>query len=238
VKFMLLHRTDAYFEGGGKPDRALVERVGKMMGAWAREGRLLDGDGLASSARGVRLTCARGATTTTKGPFTPGDENPAGFATLQVATIDEAVDWATRLARAFGDVEIDVRPCNEAWDIGLAEKPADAKLRCMALYKATPASETGAPPPPAVDAWLAEAKAAGVLQKAATLQPTSKGARVRRAGARFVVKDGPFAEAKELIGGYGIVVAASLAEASAMAERYIECCDVDSVDVRPVADAR
>jgi hypothetical protein len=44
--------------------------------------------------------------------------------------------------------------------------------------------------------------------------------------------DGPFAETKELAGGYVIVSAESLAEATAWAARYIAAVDTDQVDVR------
>ena len=45
------------------------------------------------------------------------------------------------------------------------------------------------------------------------LLPSSKGARVRAAGGKLTVTDGPFIEAKELIGGYGILEAGSKEEA-------------------------
>jgi hypothetical protein len=45
------------------------------------------------------------------------------------------------------------------------------------------------------------------------LKPSSKGTRVRRAAAQRFVLDGPFAESKELVGGYMIVQVATLADA-------------------------
>jgi hypothetical protein len=45
------------------------------------------------------------------------------------------------------------------------------------------------------------------------LKPSKKGTRVRRAGAQRFMVDGPFAESKELIGGYIIVQVATLADA-------------------------
>ncbi len=45
------------------------------------------------------------------------------------------------------------------------------------------------------------------------LQPTAKGARVAFAGGRPTVTDGPFTEAKELIGGYWLIQARSKEEA-------------------------
>jgi O-antigen ligase len=59
---------------------------------------------------------------------------------------------------------------------------------------------------------------AGVLRAGDGLHPPSMGARVSFQGGKPIVTDGPFAEAKELIAGYSIIDAASLAagfEASA-----------------------
>jgi hypothetical protein len=60
---------------------------------------------------------------------------------------------------------------------------------------------------------------AGVLLDGAGLQPSSKGARITwRQGSPAVV-DGPFAETKELLAGYWMIRANSLAEAIAWAKK-------------------
>jgi len=61
----------------------------------------------------------------------------------------------------------------------------------------------------------AEAQKAGGL--AATGGHPPQGTRLQLAAGKFTVTDGPFIELKELTGGFGVVQAASLAEA-------IECC--------------
>ena len=58
-----------------------------------------------------------------------------------------------------------------------------------------------------------ELAAAGVLLAAGRLHPSSKGARVRFKGASRHVTDGPFLEAKELVGGYWIWQVGSFDEA-------------------------
>jgi hypothetical protein len=60
---------------------------------------------------------------------------------------------------------------------------------------------------------------AGALIDLSGLKPTSKGARVKFSGEKRTVIDGPFAETKELIGGYWIIQAKSLEEAIAWAKR-------------------
>ena len=61
---------------------------------------------------------------------------------------------------------------------------------------------------------------AGILVDAAGLYPSSKGARVRfSADGKKTVIDGPFAESKELVGGYWLIQVESLQEAIEWAKR-------------------
>ena len=56
----------------------------------------------------------------------------------------------------------------------------------------------------------------------AGLQPLSKATRVRLANGKINVTDGPFSEAKEVVGGYSLIEAGSHAEAVALATRFME----------------
>jgi len=71
----------------------------------------------------------------------------------------------------------------------------------------------------AMAAYHEELAKAGVLLDGNGLHPTSKGARIRFAGAKRTVVDGPFAEVKELIAGYTIIQAKSKDEALEWARR-------------------
>lgn len=62
----------------------------------------------------------------------------------------------------------------------------------------------------------------GLLIDTAGLQPTAKGKRVRLAGGKITVIDGPFAESKEVVGGYALVEAKSNDEALALATRFMD----------------
>jgi hypothetical protein len=82
----------------------------------------------------------------------------------------------------------------------------------------------------------------GNLLSAEGLLPSRYGAaRVTAVGGKRSVIDGPFAEAKELIGGFAIMQAASLDEAKALVQRMIDVheevgvLDVD-VEIRQLAD--
>jgi len=62
----------------------------------------------------------------------------------------------------------------------------------------------------------------GVLIETAGLQPTSAGSRVRLSRAKIKVTDGPFTEAKEIIGGYALVEAKSRKEAIDFATKFMD----------------
>ena len=73
---------------------------------------------------------------------------------------------------------------------------------------------------------------AGVFVDGQGLHPTAKGARVTWENGDWVVTDGPFAEAKEYLGGFWIIEAADLDEALAIAARGSAAC-AGKVEVRP-----
>ena len=60
---------------------------------------------------------------------------------------------------------------------------------------------------------------AGKLKGGAPLMPEAQGKRIRKRGGKLVVTDGPFAETKEVIGGFFIVEADSKEEALEVASR-------------------
>jgi hypothetical protein len=90
-------------------------------------------------------------------------------------------------------------------------------MRVMVIVKANPEAEAGALPSPeyiqAMGAYNNELIAAGVMLDGGGLQSSGKGARVQLRRGQAVVTDGPFAETKELIGGYWIWQVTSLQEA-------------------------
>jgi hypothetical protein len=240
MQFMLMHKTDTYYENGGKPSKELVGNVGRMIGDLARSGRLKAGDGLGPSSQGVRLKFAGGRRAITPGPLAGVNELVAGFAVMRVRSLDEAVEWASKYAAVVGDAEIDVRPANEPWDIGLGEKPPGlATRRYIAMHKADAATEAGAPSTPAQSAalerLLGEMQQAGVLLATAALEPSSKAVRLRNFGGKKTLVDGPFAESKELVGGFVIVDLASRGEAVEWARRYADVLGEVELDIRPVA---
>ena|SRR5690349_7378462 len=74
---------------------------------------------------------------------------------------------------------------------------------------------------------------AGVLLSADGLEQPETGSRVHFGGGRPRVTDGPFTEAKELIGGYWIIQASSQEEAVEWASRC-PAADGDMIEVRQI----
>src|SRR6266446_4526041 len=74
----------------------------------------------------------------------------------------------------------------------------------------------------AMGEFVGEAMKNGSMIDTAGLQPTAKGKRVRLKGGKLSVIDGPFAETKEVIGGYALVEAKSNDEALALATRFMD----------------
>lgn len=98
-------------------------------------------------------------------------------------------------------------------------------MRFIVMIKADKNYEAGIPPSQelmaAIGTISADMARAGVLVDAVGLLPSSKGARLRLADGQVTVTDGPFAEAKEVVGGYAIVQAASKAEAIELGKRFL-----------------
>ncbi len=84
---------------------------------------------------------------------------------------------------------------------------------------------TAAPPAALIDGIMAlgeEAKKAGVFVGWGGLHPTSEGTRARITKGKITVTDGPFTEAKEVIGGFTTYDVASKAEALDWTRRFLE----------------
>jgi hypothetical protein len=86
-------------------------------------------------------------------------------------------------------------------------------------------AESGPPPAALVEAigtLCEEAVKQGRMVSFGGLKPTSTGARMRIANGKIVTTDGPFAESKEVIGGFSIYNVASKEEALAELRKFME----------------
>ncbi len=96
-------------------------------------------------------------------------------------------------------------------------------MRFMVMMFPGPDAEAGRLPTEqeltAMGAYNEELAKAGIILAGEGLQPSSKGARIRFSGGKPQVSDGPFTEAKEIIGGFWLWQVKSKEEAVAWASR-------------------
>jgi len=115
-------------------------------------------------------------------------------------------------------------------------------MRFMILVKANKDSEAGVPPSnellTEMGKYNEELVKAGVLLAAEGLQPSAKGARVKFAGGKRTVIDGPFTETKELIAGFWLIQVKSKEEAIEWVKRCPDPLEGEfEIEIRQVFDA-
>jgi hypothetical protein len=96
-------------------------------------------------------------------------------------------------------------------------------MRFMMMVKT---AENSGPPPKelmdAMDKLAEEATKSGEMIESGGLGPTAAGTRIRLAGGKLTVTDGPFTEAKEVFGGFAMFELKSKEEAIERTRRFME----------------
>jgi hypothetical protein len=236
MRYIVMHKVDANMERGGPPSQRIIEEMGKLVQESVASGVFKNGAGLHRSAARVRVSFRGTERRVTQGPYTGENELCSSLAMIKAASIEEAVDVAARFAEILGDVDIEIGPVVEAWDLGLVKKPEGLRRgRYLLLLKSTPQTERGARPPE-TDRALADLeerlRSEGVLFAAERVKPSKRGRRLPAASAaKRTWVDGPFTESKELIAGFSILELPSVEEAVAWAERYAAILEGNEVDL-------
>jgi hypothetical protein len=83
--------------------------------------------------------------------------------------------------------------------------------------------------------FVEEATKAGVVVATGGIAPTSEGAIVSLKGGQFTVVDGPFTEAKELVGGWALMECRDKDEAIEWTKRFLNVLGEGECRVRPVS---
>ena len=106
-------------------------------------------------------------------------------------------------------------------------------MRFLSLYKP---GKTEQPPTQEemtrMGKLIEEAMKAGWLLSTEGCLPTSLGARVSLSEGKFTVTDGPFAETKEVVGGFAIIRAASKQEAIQLTKNFLEVAGGGECEIR------
>ena len=249
MRFIAMVKSDAQSEAGVMADEKLLSAMGKYNERLINAGLMLGGDGLHASAKGARVKVRGKKISVFDGPFAEAKELVGGFWLLQAKSRDEVIEWMKQVP--FRDGEIEIRALYETDDFPKdpSEKPGEwrdqeAKARAetgapgpaaprkpgttrwMLLLKADKRSEAGELPTQsgmnAMADLMADMGKQGALLGGEGLKPSSQGVKILFEGGKRTVVDGPFSEAKELIGGYLVVQTATRAEAEEWARRWLQ----------------
>jgi hypothetical protein len=221
MQFMIMRRADAATEAGTPPAPEAIEDMARFNRRLADDGLLGLALGLRPSTQALRLRMWPGGDSLAQGPFETSGLL-AGFTIIEAASKEDAIEQLKRWPASDGDVTLELR--ETGCPGGCAQVPPAAAgdgKRYVILLRADEATERDAIPPQekldALNAFNAAQAAAGVLLAGDGLKSSPRGARVKLAGGRASVIDGPFAEAKELIAGFWMIRARSIDEAVAWA---------------------
>ena len=111
-------------------------------------------------------------------------------------------------------------------------------MRFLGYTLAPEADFPQAPPDPSMyekmGAFVQEAINAGVIVATGGISPTSEGAKITLKDGEYTIVDGPFAEAKELIGGWALLECRDKDEAVEWSKRFLSVLGHGEVRVRPV----
>jgi hypothetical protein len=116
-------------------------------------------------------------------------------------------------------------------------------MRVMVMVKATKNSDAGVMPDEKLLAEMGrfneELVKAGVMLAGEGLHPSAKGKRVRFAGGKKTIVDGPFTETKELLAGFWLWQVKSMDEALEWARRCPDPMpgEEGELEIRPVFEA-
>jgi hypothetical protein len=114
-------------------------------------------------------------------------------------------------------------------------------MRFLSIYKKP---ESNQPPSPELvekmSSLIDEMKKAGTLIATEGCLPTATGARVRISGGSFTVTDGPFTEAKEVVGGFALLEASSKQHAIELTKTFLKVAGDGECELRQIygADCR
>jgi hypothetical protein len=112
-------------------------------------------------------------------------------------------------------------------------------MRFLGYTLANEAEMPSDPPPPELyenmGRFVEEATKAGVIVATGGIAPTSEGARISLKNGEYSVVDGPFTEAKELVGGWALMECRDLPEAVEWSKRFLGVLGEGEVRVRPVS---
>ena len=200
--------------------------------------------GLGQSSAALTLRMTGGKPVITDGPFAETKEVLAGFDLIEFASRDEAVTFAKKRCVHDGHVT-EIRPVHDSWWAYHGPGRGDAQRFMIMIVtdKEVLAKQSQVQ----IDRNVAHHQQVGMeysSQKglvrgeplcfsSARLRPSAEAYTLRVRGGNYLPSDGPFAETKEVLGGFFIIDCASQDEAVAWAKK-LSVGAGETVEIRPV----
>jgi hypothetical protein len=247
MRCMMLVKSNETIEKTGLASEQDLVEMGRYNDELTRAGVVLAGEGFLPSSKGARVRLDRGEFRVTKGPFPEPNRLIAGFWTLETQSKQEAVRWLERAPASAGEVELRPLYDPEDFPVDPAEQSGgwrDQELAARDAHKQTPpprlpgtkrfilllqsdaATEAGRMPTEETLSKMGALMEAGVRDGSMLggdgLKPSALGVKMKSAGGKRTLLDGPFAETKELVAGYTLLQLRSLEDAIAFAKRWLE----------------
>jgi hypothetical protein len=250
MRFIMLFKSDERTEAGALPSEREIAAMQEYNQALVDAGALLEGEGLHPSSRGFRVKFHEGKPTIVPGPFGEPGKIVAGYLVIEAKSREEALDWTMRVPFGADEggqpAEIEVRPLYELADFPVSEEESGWREQEQAhrdagwtvnpvnpewqqfvgfrLADAETESETSPAPSEELLTAMGEYNEqminAGMMISGEGLKPSSEGFRVRWAGGKRTVIDGPFPLDGNLVAGYSRFQARSMEEAMAWVKRW------------------
>ena len=118
MRVMVIIRATPDSESGAMPGPELLEAMGAFNQKLVEAGVMLDGAGLRAASEGARVSFDGPDRTVRRGPFTPAEQQIAGYWIWNVTDLDEAIAWADNCPHPHPGhaTEIEIRPLFEESD--------------------------------------------------------------------------------------------------------------------------
>jgi hypothetical protein len=124
MRVIVFVKATANSEAGEMPKEEMLAAMMNYNEELVKAGIMLAGEGLHPSSRGARIHFDGASRTVTDGPFAETKELVAGFWIWNVASMEEAVEWAKKCPNPMpGPSDLEIRPIFEAEDFGAELTP-------------------------------------------------------------------------------------------------------------------
>lgn len=120
MRFLSIYKA---VERNSPPSSEEIGRMGDFIEEMIREGKLISTEGCLPTVKGARVRKSGSKITVTDGPFAESKEVIAGFALIEAASKEEAIELGKRFLEVAGDGESEIRQIATAEDFGAEFTP-------------------------------------------------------------------------------------------------------------------